>query len=140
MNGTELLFGTLAAIASLFVSSCGPASSLPPPIALDETACDHCGMLVSDLNFAAAYRTEDGEGRVFDDVGCMLEELPASGARTWVKDFDSSEWLDAEAAFFVRSPSISTPMGSGIVAFAAIEAARERGDVLRFSDLKGSAR
>jgi copper chaperone NosL len=128
---------TLLAVASLSLSACGSAASGPPPVTLDETACAHCGMLVSDPAFASAYRTEAGDARVFDDLGCLLRELPSEGARVWVKDYETSEWLDAEAAFFVRAESIETPMGGGIVAFSTREAAERRGDVLLFPELKG---
>jgi copper chaperone NosL len=128
---------TLLAVASLSLSACGSAASGPPAIALDETACAHCGMLVSDLAFASAYRTPAGDALVFDDLGCLLRARPSEGARVWVKDYETSEWLDAEAAYFVRSQSIETPMGGGIVAFSTREAAQERGAVLRFPELKG---
>jgi len=139
MEQKPMLVGlrTLLAVALLSLSACGPAASGPPPVTLDETACAHCGMLVSDLAFAAAYRSEAGDARVFDDLRCLLRELPAEGARVWVKDYETSEWLDAEAAFFVRSESIETPMGGGIVAFSTREAAEIRGDVLLFPELKG---
>jgi copper chaperone NosL len=129
----------LLAIASLFLSSCGSAASGPPPIVLDETACAHCGMLVSDLAFAAAYRAEGGDARVFDDFACLLRELPSAKVRVWVKDYETSEWLDAGSAFFVRSESIETPMGGGIVAFSSREAAEKQGVVLRLSELKGGS-
>jgi copper chaperone NosL len=139
MEPKPLLAGLakLVTVASLSLSACGSAASGPPPITLDETACAHCGMLVSDLAFASAYRTGEGDALVFDDLGCLLRELPSEGARVWVKDFETSEWLDAEAAFFVRSESIQTPMGGGIVAFSSREAAEGRGEALRFSELKG---
>jgi copper chaperone NosL len=98
-------------------------------------------MLVSDLAFAAAYRTEEGEARVFDDIACLLRDLPSSGARVYVHDFATSEWLEGDAAFYVRSESIETPMGGGIIAFRSREEAERRdGEVLRLSDLKGSTR
>ena len=136
MNGLP----KLPAIASLFLWACGSAASGPPPIVLDQTPCAHCRMLVSDLAFAAAYRTEEGDARVFDEIGCLLQELP-SGARVFVHDFETSEWLEGEAAFYVRSDSIQTPMGGGIVAFSSREAAsRHEGEILRLSDLNGGPR
>jgi copper chaperone NosL len=139
MERKPMLVGlkTLLAVASLSLSACGSAASGPPPVTLDETACAHCGMLVSDLAFASAYRTEAGDALVFDDLGCLLRELPSEGARVWVKDYETSEWLEAEAAFFVRSDSIETPMGGGIIAFSSREAAERRGGVLLFPELKG---
>jgi copper chaperone NosL len=140
MDGKRLMNGVakLTAVASLFLSACGSAASGPPPITLDETACDHCGMLVSDLAFAGSYRTEEGNARVFDDIGCLLRELPSSGARVYVHDYEGSGWLDGETAFFVRSKFLQTPMGGGIVAFPSRESAeRHEGEILRLSDLKG---
>jgi copper chaperone NosL len=94
-------------------------------------------MLVSDLVFAAAYRAEDGEARVFDDIGCLLNELPPSGARVFVHDFETSQWIDGGAAYFARTTSVQTPMGGGILAFSSREAAKKHGgEVLRFADLK----
>ncbi len=143
MDWKRLIVGLAgpAAIASLFLSDCGSTKSGPPSIVLDETPCAHCGMLVSDLAYAAAYRTEDGDDRVFDEIGCLLRELPSSGARVFVHDYETSEWLDGEAAFYVRSELIQTPMGGGIVAFSSRERAEGReGEILRLSDLKGSPR
>jgi copper chaperone NosL len=98
-------------------------------------------MLVSDLAFAAAYRTEDGDARIFDEIGCLLRDLPSSGARVFVHDYETSEWLDGDAAFYVRSESIQTPMGGGIVAFSSRETAeRHEGKILGLSDLKAGSR
>jgi copper chaperone NosL len=98
-------------------------------------------MLVSDLAYAAAFRTAEGEERIFDDIGCMLRELPASGPRVWVHDFDTSSWIDGEKAFFLRSGSLETPMGGGIVAFSSREAAEKYdGEILTLSRLQGETR
>jgi copper chaperone NosL len=140
-EGLESRPARLLAIASLLFSACGSAASGPPSIVLDRTSCAGCGMLVSDLRFAAAYRTEEGEELVFDDIGCFLRNLPAAGAsRVWVKDYETSEWVDGETAFYVRSRAVETPMSGGIVAFASREAAeRHEGELLRFADLKESS-
>lgn len=124
-----------------FLLACGASESGPPAIVLDATSCAHCRMLVSELAYAAAFRSAGGEERVFDEIGCLLTELPAVGARVWVHDYETSEWLEGEEAFFVRSESIRTPMGGGIVAFSSRERAeRYQGEVLSLARLQGDSR
>lgn len=60
----------------------------------------------------------------------------------WVNDFESQTWLEAEDAWYVRSPELRTPMDWGLAAFATEEAAKRRaqelgGEVLRWSELLG---
>ena len=137
------LLSPLCALA--LMAACAPAAG-PPAITIDRTACDHCGMLISEMSFAAAYRPAPGQmARVFDDAGCMLDDWRAepdpSAAIAWVADFTTEEWISVETAFFVRSSTIATPMGGGIVAFsdqasAAAMAARTEGAVVHtFNDL-----
>lgn len=127
-----------AVVVALLVTACASGPSGPPAIELDATPCDHCGMLVSELAFAAATRDGDGRARVYDDIGCLLDATSRSSepaARVWVKDFETLEWLGSESAIFVRSDAIQTPMGGGIAAFADRRAAEKLaitrgGDVL----------
>lgn len=118
--------GRLAVLALLATAGCGVRADGPPPIEVDRTGCAHCGMLVSETVYASAYRGEGAEPRVFDDIGCMAAELrhvPAADRRVWVHDFETGEWIDAERAVYVHSPSIKTPMGGGFIAFRARAAA-----------------
>jgi copper chaperone NosL len=119
--------GIGAAVTALLLTACRATETGPPAIVLDATPCARCRMLVSDLNYAAAFRTAEGEEKVFDEIGCMLGELPVAGARVWVHDFDTSSWLDGEKAVFLRSESLETPMGGGIIAFSSREAAQKYG-------------
>ena len=131
----------LAAVAL----ACAPASG-PPEIVLDRTACDSCGMLVSERTHAAAYRIEPGApALVFDDIGCMLRswraETDVSVALAWVSDSLTEQWLDARQAWYVRSVTLPTPMGSNTRAVATREAAEllasghEGADTLSFDEL-----
>ncbi len=112
----------------VLVTACGPESG-PPEVIVDRTACDHCTMLVSDLRFGAAYHVPGDVPRVFDDVGCLLEDLNELGhgeeIELWVRDFHSERWLELATATLVRTDSVATPMAGGIIAFAD-EAAAER--------------
>jgi len=87
-------------------------------------------MIVSEASFAAAAVVPaDGrrEDRIFDDLGCLFA-WEAGGDRTvtarWTGTQDAG-WVRAESAWYVRSPDIRSPMGSGVAAYSS-RAAAER--------------
>ena len=133
----------LAAILALALSAavaCRTGGDEPPRIDVDRTACAHCGMLISEPMFAAAYRGPHGDARVFDDIACMLDaagrEQNAGRLRFWFHDAATSQWIDGGAATFVSSASLKTPMGGGFVAYrdeaaAARAAGAQQGTVIR---------
>jgi copper chaperone NosL len=137
--------GARLVLASLLVSGCAADPDAPPRLAVDQSVCDGCSMLISEPTFAAAYRI-DGRERLFDDLGCLLDALAAeedgAGARVWVHDLESRDWLDAGEATFVRASALHTPMGSGLAALsdpavARALAARTGGrTVLGFAELR----
>ena len=105
--------------ALMALSACSAAPSGPPEIVVDRSACSHCGMLISEPLYAAAYRAERAEARVFDDIGCLRNAARAeSGPLTfWFHDAEDRAWIDGTAAVFVTSPEIRTPMGGGLIAY-----------------------
>jgi copper chaperone NosL len=117
---------TLAVVATL-ASACGSNTLRPPEITVDRTACSHCGMLISEPIFAAAYRVEGSDARVFDDVGCLLDavrrEPRRDAIRFWFHDVADGAWIDGDIAVFVKAPSLRTPMAGGIVAYRDEDAA-----------------
>jgi copper chaperone NosL len=120
----------LAAIVSVAAGSgCGASAAGPPDIQVDRTACSHCGMLISEPAYAAAYRVPGGEGRAFDDIGCLLAAAghePASAApRFWFHDAGTGAWIEGTGAVFVKAPGLRTPMAGGVIAFATRDGARE---------------
>jgi copper chaperone NosL len=133
----------LAAMLSLMLSTavaCRAGNDGPPRIEVDRTPCAHCGMLVSEPVFAAAYRAPQGDARVFDDIACLLEavsgEKDRSGLRLWFHDAATAQWIDGGTAVFVESAGLKTPMGGGFVAYkdeatAAKTAADRQGRVIR---------
>jgi copper chaperone NosL len=110
-------------------SACGVRADGPPEIQVDRTACSHCGMLISEPVYAAAYRAPGADPRVFDDIGCLLEAVrkePArSSLRFWFHDLTTTVWVDGQQAVFVASPALRTPMGGGLIAYRDRTAARE---------------
>jgi copper chaperone NosL len=120
----------LVAIAAILTAiGCGVGADGPPHIEVDRTACAHCGMLVSDLAYAAAYRVGAAEAKVFDDIGCLLaaarREPEAGSLRFWLHDAASETWIDGRDAVLVSAPTLRTPMGGGLIAFGDRSAARD---------------
>ena len=121
----------------------------PPTLRLGHDECAECGMLMSADRCAGAILVNTSSGRahlVFDDLGCLLDYRDAEGNPTaieaFVKDYGDRRWLPAPNAWFVAGgpDAPQTPMGSGIVAFGAKEAAdaqrsRSGGEVMDYPHL-----
>jgi copper chaperone NosL len=141
----SLLLGLLLALAA-----CGRGGDpVPVPLYPGEDVCDTCRMLISDEKFAAECVMKKGRVKKFDDVICMVRYFDS--ARTsetasrndvkayFVKDYVTKNWLDANKAHFVKA-DVTTPMGSGTVAFkeserATIIARDNEGKLLTFNDI-----
>jgi copper chaperone NosL len=120
----------LLTLLILLLAACGGAQidpNTPPEIVYGEDVCARCGMIISDDRFAAALVVEkaanDYEYLSFDDAGEMFafasEDNGQSKIVSWfVHDYNSREWLDATAAWFVVADSLQTPMGFGVAACA----------------------
>ena len=139
-------------VFALAAAACGAKASGPPEILVDRTVCSHCGMLISEPIYAAAFQLHEREARVFDDIGCLLDAVrrePAAPAHVWFQDAAGGGWLTASHAVFVSSSRIRTPMGGGLLAYKSVAAAEsaaalhEGTVVLSFEELmkrKGVAR
>jgi copper chaperone NosL len=146
MKSTCKLFWALglALLAGLLLSACSSSPNLdePPEIVYGEDTCDRCKMIISEPRFAAAYVTPAGDPYRFDDLGEMVlyyQETSPEVAVYWVHDYETEEWLKADDAVFV-SAAEPTPMGFGVVAFAARDAAEtwaaeHDGELLTFAEL-----
>lgn len=133
----------------LLVTGCAAGASIeePPDIIYGEDECDRCRMIISDARYAAAYMTEDGQARRFDDVGGMLLyhlENEEDVHLFWVHDYESKVWVKADEAYFVMSHALETPMGFGIAALngrdeAEAMAAEWDSEVYTFGELMDRA-
>jgi nitrous oxide reductase accessory protein NosL len=136
---------------ALLAVACSAKPSGPPEIVVDRTACSHCGMLISEPLYSAAYQAPGAEARVFDDIQCLRQAARTeSGPLTfWFHDANDQGWIDGAAAVFVASPEIRSPMGGGLIAYrdrtAADRAAQQyKGRVIHsvsglLSDKKGES-
>lgn len=120
----------LVAIAAAgAAAACRTGADGPPRIDVDRTACAHCGMLISEPVYAAAYQARGAEARVFDDIKCLLEaaggEPDRTSLRFWFHDARDGAWIAGDQAVFVAAPSLRTPMGGGLVAFRDPAGAKE---------------
>ncbi|TAK10857.1 MAG: hypothetical protein EPO35_12985 [Acidobacteria bacterium] len=94
------------------------------PAALD-TANDQCGtcrMVVSAERTASQVAAPNQEPKFFDDLGCLDQFLAgaplAKGARVFVADHRTGEWVPAESAVFTKIAGSAGAMGSPFVAHA----------------------
>jgi nitrous oxide reductase accessory protein NosL len=111
---------TLALITvALLTIACSAAPSGPPEIVVDRTACSHCGMLISEPLYAAAYQAPDAAARVFDDIGCLRAAARGESGhlRFWFHDGEDRAWIDGTVAVFVASSEFRTPMRGGLIAY-----------------------
>jgi copper chaperone NosL len=119
----------LAILMAVLLAACESKPRGPVALGRDD-ACASCRMLISERRYAAQLIDRDGEIYKFDDVACMLRfahshAMQQSSAKFYVRDYASGgDWLDAATAYFVRQrASVSSPMGSGIVAFRDVQSA-----------------
>lgn len=122
----------LISLAAVALTACGQAADAgkPPTLKLGRETCHRCGMIISEERHAAALVDKKGNALLFDDTGEMVMTAQKDGVgdhRIWAHDFaDGKTWIDGTRAFYVLSDKIMTPMGTGVVAFAA----REKADIL----------
>lgn len=127
----------------LLLAACG-AGDKPVPIERNEDLCDNCAMVITDVKYASEI-IKGGQAKKFDDLMCLVlyarkNNLSTPGAKFWVIDFVGGGWVKGEAAHYVHSPEIRSPMASGLAAFASSDeasklAAATNGTVISFSKM-----
>jgi copper chaperone NosL len=134
----------LALLVILLVGCQASDLSGPPQIRYGEDVCDQCNMIINEPRFAAAYVSEDGDTRRFDDIGEMFLYANDNNetVRTyWVHDYEDESWLEADGATYVHSSELMTPMGWALAAFSGEEealafSADRDGTVMTFDALR----
>lgn len=132
----------------LVVGACSNNASYEPREVNPEIdACEVCNMSVAHLDFATQVIEEDGTVHMFDDIGCMVEYLNGEGknkeiAATYVRDYETMDWVSFEEAYHAYHPEFWTPMAYGVVSFATKEQAESyiakegKGEVLDYNGLE----
>lgn len=123
--------GVFLFIVSFYLVACQPEIITPkePEIAYGRDQCDECGMIISEERFASALQLKNGKYQKFDDTGEMIKyqisHADAEILAWWVHDYESLEWIRGEKAYFVKSPALQTPMGTGILTFKTMDGANQ---------------
>lgn len=105
----------------------GCSSGGPVPFDWDNEECNHCHMTLSDRHFGAEIVTKTGKAYKFDDVRCLKDyvktgKIKKEEVSNWyVVDNTSSELVNAETAFYLKSENLPSPMASNIAGFAKQE-------------------
>lgn len=104
----------------------------PEPLRFGEDACYTCKMTLMDKKFGAELVTRKGKIYKFDDVNCMMnfynsgEVDHTDFSHKLIVDFSQPATLiEANDAFYLKSPEIKSPMASQVAAFAKKESMEE---------------
>jgi len=107
--------------AMFLVAGCGEPK--PATIVYGTDECRHCHMTIADAQFAAELVTRKHKVYRFDDAGCLAAFVAAGdvpGAEIhslWVNDFLAPDTMvRVEAAVFLQTDSVHTPMNTRVVA------------------------
>jgi len=111
---------TLVTVAALALLACkgGPAKLDPA-----KDRCIQCGMAVSKPKFAAQLVVPGQDPAFFDDISCLAAYLDepthfSPKAVAYVADHRTGDWVLAAKAMYTRAGSVTTPMGSALIANA----------------------
>jgi copper chaperone NosL len=118
MGRAETILSGLLTLVAL--SGC--AKHHPQPVDIfPEDNCSLCKMAISDIHLASEILMTDGEAKKFDDIGCLQKyrrmRTDLGEAEVFYKDWATARWLTEHEAVVLETGA-STPMGSGLVAFA----------------------
>jgi len=112
-----------ALLLTIVLAAC--ASGPPAPAALDtkNESCAWCRMAISEARFAGQIVAPSEEAQFFDDIGCLAHfvaglKTRTPGAVAYVADHRTRTWVRAGAAVYTEVTSLSTPMGSHLIAHA----------------------
>ena len=117
------------ALALALAGCSGGAAAWPPApaeIRYGEDACSSCRMVVSDVRHAAEVVDREGRVRLYDDLGCLLDDRKAARPEpegVLVRPFAGEAWVRGDSGWVLRSKDVQSPMGSGLAAFPTRDAA-----------------
>jgi copper chaperone NosL len=119
------VIATAVGASALLAAGCGEPT--PRPIAYGTDACEHCHMGLAEPGHGAEALLATGRAYVFDSVECLAGWLVEDRGDVeihslWVMDFtEPGSLVRVEDAFFLRSPTLTSPMGLGLTAFGRVE-------------------
>lgn len=116
-------------LSILILTACSEQTYDPRKINPETDVCFICNMSITHMDFTAQVVLKNGDYIVFDDLGCLMEYVLQSDegkiGAGYIKDNNTSKWLDIEEAFYVYSKEYWTPMNYGVLAFSSLDEANE---------------
>ncbi len=98
--------------------------------------CTECGMFVDMTSKFTSKIVQSDTTFYFCDIGDLFSYMKRKGLNdvaAQVKDYNTSEWIDAKQAYYVHSEKkFMTPMGWSIAAFKDEISASKFGSVMDF--------
>lgn len=124
-------------LAMLFMGGCRPEAE---EIDFGADNCAECKMTIMDAKFAAEIVTKKGRVYKFDDAHCVAHFLERRGVelsdihQTLFLNYNNeNEFINVNAAEFVVSSQLKSPMGGHSAAFKSTEEAKKKA-----AELEGS--
>lgn len=109
------------------LAACSEQTYEPREINSETDVCSICNMSVTHVDYAAQIVLKNGDHVVFDDLGCLMDYLIEYGEEEvgagYIRDTESTDWLNIKEATYIYSKDYWTPMNYGVLAFKSQEAA-----------------
>ena len=145
MKKSFKLLLSIIAVLTIALSACGKKEVKPVGINEKTDKCSECNMAVMNNQFATEIILDNGKVYTFDDIGCLFnwksENKDKKIAASFVRDYDTKQWINLEKAHYVYAKDVHTPMSYNVVSFkneadAKKFAKDQNGEKLSYSDLK----
>lgn len=116
-------------VSVCILGACSDRAYEPREINQETDVCSICNMSVTSIDFAAQAVLENSDILVFDDLGCLMAYIQQNGdeeiGAAYIRDANSTKWLNVKDAHYVYSKDYWTPMNYGVLAFASAEEAAQ---------------
>jgi copper chaperone NosL len=116
---------TVAASAIILLALISSCSKSPEPIDYGKEECALCKMIITEQKYGSEIITNKGKIYKFDAVECMGKYIndgkieQSELASVWSVDYSNpGQFVDVEKAFFLRSPSLPSPMAMNFTTFS----------------------
>jgi hypothetical protein len=107
-------------VMGFLASACSCSKPAPKDPHWQKDVCAHCGMAISDPDFAAEIVGPGFEWRFYDDIGCALSDIlekPAvTSGKLYVRPKGETAWIPAATAHYAEG--FATPMNYGFAALS----------------------
>lgn len=111
------------------LAACSEKTYEPREINSETDVCAICNMSITHVDYAAQIVLKNGDHLVFDDLGCLMDYIIENGESEigagFIRDTNSTNWLNIKEATYLYSKDYWTPMNYGVLAFSSQEEAEK---------------